>query len=279
LTEDGYLDKSKILMKDLIRHGGNIGKPMKAAAERLRLEGRVPQEEEEIIPVVKEPPKKKVPLSPIPIPPPMERSFTPQVRVVNGKIVLDEESLTISTDEGRMGTGDYNVVIETGNHITYTSFTNRNSSEKWTPTETEAFYKALRTYGTDFSLIERIFPNRTRRQIRNKFKREEKENLRKVDEALRARLPIDINEYRILIGAAEVSKQARVKKKESIKEKSSDDLVSIQEKTIQSETNDSDGPTLEPIVNNSKVSNEPMREEEGREIVIIDEIIPEIDMY
>lgn len=50
--------------------------------------------------------------------------------------------------------------------------------------------RALRQYGTDFTIIEKLFPTRTRRQIKNKFKKEEKDNLAKIDFALKNRLPI-----------------------------------------------------------------------------------------
>ena len=38
-----------------------------------------------------------------------------------------------------------------------------------------------RRYGTDFSLIAALFPNRNRRQIKNKFKREERDDPRRMD--------------------------------------------------------------------------------------------------
>ena len=69
--------------------------------------------------------KNRPPPSPVPIPPPSERSFAPQVRIVNGEIVLDEESLTIAAEEGGTGVEEYNVVLETGNHVTSASYTNR----------------------------------------------------------------------------------------------------------------------------------------------------------
>jgi hypothetical protein len=50
--------------------------------------------------------------------------------------------------------------------------------------------QALRRYGTDFTLIQLLFSDRSRDQIRNKFKKEEKENGPRIDLALRSRLPI-----------------------------------------------------------------------------------------
>lgn len=54
------------------------------------------------------------------------------------------------------------------------------------------FAKALRQYGTDFSVLSLLFPTRTRTQIRNKFKKEEKEHPKRIDDALANKLPIGI---------------------------------------------------------------------------------------
>lgn len=51
--------------------------------------------------------------------------------------------------------------------------------------ETNKFYNALSTVGTDFSMINAIFPNRKRRELKNKFKREERRNGALVEKALR----------------------------------------------------------------------------------------------
>jgi len=51
--------------------------------------------------------------------------------------------------------------------------------------ETRKFYKALEVFGTDFSMIANLFPDRNRIQIKNKFRKEEKESVEVVDECLR----------------------------------------------------------------------------------------------
>lgn len=53
--------------------------------------------------------------------------------------------------------------------------------------------QSLAQYGTDFSFISQMFPKRTRRQVKSKFKREEKENQYLVDAALRKKIPIGQN--------------------------------------------------------------------------------------
>lgn len=50
--------------------------------------------------------------------------------------------------------------------------------------ETLQFYRALNTLGTDFALMASLFPKRTRRDLKLKFKREERVNLHLIDKAV-----------------------------------------------------------------------------------------------
>lgn len=69
--------------------------------------------------------------------------------------------------------------------VTSFSYTRRSSKRsRWTQAETAIFYKALSLCGTDFSLLENIFTDRERRQLKNKFSREEREHPEKVNQAL-----------------------------------------------------------------------------------------------
>ena len=42
------------------------------------------------------------------------------------------------------------------------TYMNRRSSERWTEAETNLFYRALTMFGTDFTAIAALFPNRDR---------------------------------------------------------------------------------------------------------------------
>jgi hypothetical protein len=86
---------------------------------------------------------------------------------------------------------------------------NKTPSEKWLPEETDTFFRALGQYGTDFSLIERIMPSRTRRQIKLKFKREEREDPERVMEALRRRAPPDTDELHAIVLQVQTARAAR----------------------------------------------------------------------
>ncbi|CAN1173228.1 Transcription factor TFIIIB component B'' [Linum perenne] len=54
------------------------------------------------------------------------------------------------------------------------SFMNRTRTMRWSKQETELFYEGIRQFGSDLSMIQQLFPERTRRQIKNKFKIEER---------------------------------------------------------------------------------------------------------
>ncbi|GFQ84639.1 transcription factor TFIIIB component B [Trichonephila clavata] len=107
-----------------------------------------------------------------------EEDFNSAPKVIinaDGEIILDESSLVVR----RKDTIDHSkeAIIE-NDHTTYSSFRKR-SVKSWSKKETAKFYKALSLVGTDFALMESIFQvdgkvTRTRRELKLKFKREEK---------------------------------------------------------------------------------------------------------
>ncbi|KAL6055434.1 Transcription factor TFIIIB component B [Balamuthia mandrillaris] len=138
-----------------------------------------------------------------------EPSFAPQVTIVNGQIVLNPESLVIQAQGRKDLSQSFNYVTEGNNQNPNTAYRRRKcSSEKWNKEETNKFYRALQMYGTDFTAIQLLFPTRTRRQIRNKFKKEEKDHGKRVDEALANRIPIDLEQYKSLVAQQRENQQA-----------------------------------------------------------------------
>ncbi len=119
----------------------------------------------------------------------------PQVRIdENGNIVVDQDSLVVSagvTINAERERGQVTTIenLAVGAQITSASYARREAAIKWEEAETEKFYNALRLFGTDFSLMERIFPGRTRRQLKLKFKREERNSPEKIDYAMKNRKP------------------------------------------------------------------------------------------
>ncbi|WP_422482684.1 transcription factor TFIIIB component B'' homolog, partial [Pleomorphochaeta sp. DL1XJH-081] len=55
---------------------------------------------------------------------------------------------------------------------------------RWSKQDTELFYEAVQQFGTDFSMIAQLFPGRIREQIRNKYKKEERQHPLRLREAL-----------------------------------------------------------------------------------------------
>ena len=113
----------------------------------------------------------------------------PRVKIgADGNIVIDEESLIVKRvdaslsevtviNEGKVGTSSTN----------YESFRKRKTTRnRWTEDETVKFYHALSAIGTDFSLMaDTFFRNtRSREELRNKFKKEEKTKTHLIDSAM-----------------------------------------------------------------------------------------------
>lgn len=83
----------------------------------------------------------------------------------------------------------------------------RQPAEKWKPEETEKFYLALQIFGTDFSLIEKIFGSRSREQIKvrtsksliiclqNKFRKEERKNKQHIDKLLLNKESLSLKDF------------------------------------------------------------------------------------
>ena len=96
----------------------------------------------------------------------MSAGFAPQLIIKDGKVVINEESLTVTPSAPRIDYSQFTVAHDaTDKHITSATYSKHAPTGRWTLPETKLFYKAIRMYGTDFSMIEKLFPKRTRRQV------------------------------------------------------------------------------------------------------------------
>ncbi|XP_037568123.1 transcription factor TFIIIB component B'' homolog [Dermacentor silvarum] len=94
---------------------------------------------------------------------------------VDGEIALETETLPVQ--RGPRSTTSLVFYEMNIPEATYSSFLETSSSQRcWTAEETARFYRALRIFGTDFDLMTTAFPNRTHKNLKNKFKREERDN-------------------------------------------------------------------------------------------------------
>jgi len=136
-----------------------------------------------------------------------DAALAPQVAVVDGKIVVDEVSLRVEAAPAR--TTPLRRVEEAGTRLNAATYANRIAPEKWTAEDTSLFYRAIRQFGTDFSLIERLFPGRSRKQIKRKFKTEEALNPSKVEAALHPAGRNEADHYRAMIDMLQAAKEAK----------------------------------------------------------------------
>jgi len=114
----------------------------------------------------------------------------PQVKVgTNGEIILDESSLQIQTNDQKKAKDLLQkspVVFESNRTSTnYGTWSKKRRHSDWSERETIKFYKALSVFGSDFSMMESIFKNRSRQELKLKFKKEEKMNNKIVDKCLK----------------------------------------------------------------------------------------------
>ena len=120
---------------------------------------------------------------------PKQAPMTKKIIFVNGKAQIDQSSLMIEENQIRKAEDDprnFKIINEDSNAYNSKVIYGKHShTKKWTPEETEFFYKCLEDCGTDFSMIESKFKGkRNRTQIKNKFRKEESENPSKVDQAV-----------------------------------------------------------------------------------------------
>jgi transcription factor TFIIIB component B'' len=122
----------------------------------------------------------------------------PRFQMVDGQIQLVHGSTTVDREaEADREIENYEVVEERDltTRITSRSFLKNNKrfpndfilpgqGKRWTVDDTKLFYEGLAHFGTDFQMISHMFPGSTRRSIKLKFTREERDNPQDVRNAL-----------------------------------------------------------------------------------------------
>ncbi|KAB8254699.1 hypothetical protein BDV32DRAFT_10761 [Aspergillus pseudonomiae] len=123
----------------------------------------------------------------------------PVMRIVNGEIVLDAASLQVDRHaDAARNAGDLEDVVENSltRKVNQASFGKRSKTESWDEEMTDLFYRGLRMFGTDFMMISKLFPGRSRRQIKLKFNNEERRDPGRIkDTLLGPREAVDITTY------------------------------------------------------------------------------------
>ena len=175
------VDECPIIMKDLIKSKFQTGKLSKSEVARRQLKAE--KKKSIVKDVIKDEVKvaESVESSPDES---LQAHRGPQLRLVNGQMVIDENSLTVATEKEKV---DFQRIEEgTARYVSSASFRlrPRTARVKWTPELTELFYDGLSYFGTDFGLTALLFPGFSRNVIKLKFNHEERTNSSKVNEAL-----------------------------------------------------------------------------------------------
>ncbi|XP_052288408.1 uncharacterized protein LOC102613204 isoform X6 [Citrus sinensis] len=96
----------------------------------------------------------------------------------------EDETFASEQDNGSFGDPATDRVQPRVHFFNYQSFMKKTPTVRWSKQETELFYEAIRQFGTDLSMIQQLFPGRTRQQVKLKYKKEEREHPLRLTEAL-----------------------------------------------------------------------------------------------
>lgn len=130
----------------------------------------------------------------------------PNTVIVNGQIQIDEASLEIDRHAAaalERNAEQLDAVDETDmtRKINSATWLKRDKSGGWNEMLTERFYDGLRMFGTDFEMISKMFPGRTRHKIKLKFCKEEKINGDRIKATLLGeKLAVDLPELEKMAG-------------------------------------------------------------------------------
>lgn len=129
-----------------------------------------------------------------------ENRLAVQTRIVDGKIVLDEQSLFANYRDDELHEREqrnWEVIDERegDQFINSASRSKQRRTQRWSADETERFFHAVSQWGTDFEMITRLFPRRTRREIKAKWTKESRDNPARLDHAFQRRVKVDLRAY------------------------------------------------------------------------------------
>ncbi|XP_031252235.1 uncharacterized protein LOC116110139 isoform X2 [Pistacia vera] len=116
---------------------------------------------------------------------------------------------TFASEQGSGYTGDQATRRVQSSHFNYQSFMKKTPTVRWSKQDTDLFYEAVRQFGTDLSMILQLFPGRTRQQIKLKYKKEERKQPLKLNEALTNRSKDHSHYEKVIEQLQQVAAQTR----------------------------------------------------------------------
>ncbi|XP_030376841.1 transcription factor TFIIIB component B'' homolog [Scaptodrosophila lebanonensis] len=167
----------------------------------------------------------------------------PQLKLdANGEMIIDEKTLEIETTaevEARKVLANSSLIQMDETTGDNGFWLRRKRTRGWSAEETVRFYRSLQIIGTDFSLMCEMFPTRTRRDLKLKYKKEERANGQLINKALLYPKAFNIQELKDQLQREDEEKaEADRKWKEieaaeaKVKEKSSRSNVSKASRTL-----------------------------------------------
>ena len=114
-----------------------------------------------------------------------------EVSFINGQIVLDRSTLNRQVDRFDMDDSDDETLLS--GLVEQTAKRRKHKVVVWSVEETRQFYDCLRRFGTDFFMMNKVITNRTRRDLKNKYKTEERRNPKLVSLILAVHLKEKMN--------------------------------------------------------------------------------------
>ena len=154
-----------------------------------------------------------------------EAADAPGMKLVNGQLVFDTSALAVdNTAEVHaqaeaaaahvVNDGDYEEsdLVNGINTATWINAHKRDKRERmprvrgrWDVEATDKFYDAITMFGADFTIIQKMFPAKTRRQIKLKFVREERMDPQRIKEAMVGdkKIAMSLSQYARWIGKEE----------------------------------------------------------------------------
>lgn len=92
--------------------------------------------------------------------------------------------------------------------LNYHTYVQRQARVRWSKQDTEQFYEGIREFGSDLSMIQQLFPDRTREQIKLKYKLEERRHPLKLNDALATRAKNHYHYHNLIKKLQEAAAQA-----------------------------------------------------------------------
>lgn len=160
----------------------------------------------------------------------------PQLKLnSNGELILDDKSLVIETtaeQEARKVLANSSLIYLDENTGMNGFYSRQKRTRDWPPAETVKFYRCLQTVGTDFSLMVPLFPNRSRRDLKLKFKKEERINGSLINKALLYPKNFDIEELKKLIEEEEKQREEETERLRQLRESASKSVRKVCNPTV-----------------------------------------------